>query len=587
MTLGLFAQRDALKEAGLKDTSEMRTLGAAVKENPAVYTLSQSIAKDPTIDDDTQKKLLIALGKKWKSDPAVFNKLEADMKADPELAGRITTTVKSNPDILVASLEKYAGGDLLPKPAVATPPAQPANSPVAPAPNGTGQQAPAAASPSAQPANSPTSAKVPTPEENEETEFLTALAGLSDADMKKQLDKDVVKDILKGMADQAETKFGVSAATVAGFKNRIGAGDPKLADDKLLTQITTNFQNNPEFVRQLAKAAKNKEPMDKAMVDMARPTMTGVMENPEKLADDKYVKDLSQKMKMGSTMGGFGKILNNIFGEGFGSKISGWFSALFAEIKSFFSGFFGDKQVINMKRDGNGTFLPTVMVNFDAISANRDAAAAQNRYSASQMTALSKEGADGKFFHEEQVIGSDGKPSVSQDGKPVLKTVMNGAITITDINGKQHSVMPAVGQLQANQDKDGNVYGRFVTKINQGGGSEEIATYIVSEKQFKEYQAATNRIAEEKGLKDENGNFRKVAFSAYTAQDAANEAKRQTFQMVSVNPKTGDPSPVTTVAVGAPEEANPSVGYTVVNGTVMRKPDPAKNDPEYALRGNG
>lgn len=587
MTLGLFAQRDALKEAGLKDTSEMRTLGAAVKENPAVYALSQSIAKDPTIDDNTQKKFLIALGKKWKSDPTVFNNLEADMKADPELAGRITTTVKSNPDILVASLEKYAGGDLLPKPAAAAPAAQAANAPVAPTPNGAGQQAPAAAAtPAAQPANSPTSAKVPPPEENEETEFLTALAGLSDAEMKKKLDKDVVKEILKGMADQAETKFGVSAATVAGFKNRIGAGDPKLADDKLLTQITTNFQNNPEFVRQLAKAAKNKEPMDKAMVDMARPTMTGVMENPEKLADDKYVKDLSQKMNMGSTLGGFGKILDGIFGEGTMGKISGWFHGIINQISSWLSGFFGDKKVVSMVSGPGGTLAGPV-INLAAKQANEDAAAAQKRYSASQMTALSNEGTDGKFFHEEQVIGSDGKPSVSQDGKPVTRTVMNGAITITDINGKQHSVMPAVGQLQANQDKDGNVYGRFVTKINQGGGSEEIATYIVSEKQFKEYEAATNKIAKDKGLKDENGDPRKVAFSAYTAQDAANEAKGQTIQIVSVDRTTGDASPVRTIPVGAPQEANPSVGYTVVNGTVMRKPDPAANDPEFALRGNG
>jgi hypothetical protein len=580
MSLNILEQRTALIQAGLKDRTEMQALNAAVKENPAVYALSQSIAKDPTVDDDTQKKFLTALGKKWKADPAVFNKLEADMKADPALAGRIATTVKSNPDIMVASLQKYAGGDLLPKPAVAPAPAQAANAPAAPTPpNGPGQQPPAAAAPPAQAANSPAPPKAQAPEKDQEIEFLTALAGLSDADMKKQLDKGVVKDILKGMADQAETKFGVSAATVAGFKNRIGAGDPKLADDKLLTQITTNFQNNPEFVRQLAKSAKNKEPMDKAMVDMARPIMTGVMENPEKLADDNYVKDLSQKMNMGSTMGGFGKILNNIFGEGFGGKISGWFHAIVDQIKTWISGFTGDKQVISMKSAGNGSLLPTVMVNLDAINANRDAAAAQARYSPLEMTALSKKGADGKFFHNEQVTGSDGKPAVTQDGQPVLKTVMNDAYTITDINGKQHSVMPSVGQLAAKQDKDGNFYGRFVTKINQNGVSDELATYQVSAAEFKKYEASTNQRAKEAGLNQT------LAFSPYTAQDAANAAKPQTIQMVTVDPKTSAASPPTTVAVGAPQE--PSVGYTVArDGTIGRKPnEPSANDRDYRLQG--
>ncbi|OFW88147.1 MAG: hypothetical protein A3B66_05355 [Alphaproteobacteria bacterium RIFCSPHIGHO2_02_FULL_46_13] len=599
------AQVAVLKKMGFTNGEQVSYFNAEIESNPKLKEMFSGFEKDFASTkkyDAVLKKIgmqVLADGAKINFDPddakksgtGIIDKLSKDLsgKNGPQMIKQL----RERPDTIGAKIDDYAAGKveiaaLLAEPVIAASSGAAAPASAAPTPTPSTKKAavrtstaatpaavvapatPEAATPPAQAANAPATAA---PAQDPTDQVLTALAGASDKDIKSGLTKSDVKLILKGMADQASSKFGVNSATSDGFKKRVET------DPALLAQITTNFQNNPEFVRQLAKAAKNKEPMDKAMVDMARPTMTSVMENPEKLADDKYVKDLSQKMNMGSSMGGFGKILNNIFGEGFGSKISGWFNAIFSQIKSWISGFTGDKQVISMKSGGNGSFLPTVMVNLDAINANRDAAAAQARYSPLTMTALSQKGADGKFFHDEQVKDKDGKPAVSQDGKPVMKTVMNGAYTITDIDGKQHSVMPSVGQLEAKQDKDGNVYGRFVTKINANGVSDELATIRVSEAEFKKYEEVTNKRAREAGLNQT------LAFSTYTAQDAANAAKAQTIQMVSVDPKTSAVSPVTAVNIATPQE--PSVGYTVVNGTVMRKPEPAKNDPEFALRGNG
>lgn len=563
-------------------------------------------------------KLTEAIIAKWKTPEGsqFLSNLEKDLGADKDVTAKLVSAIQKDPNKVAQNISSYKAGNLAaaipaesvktapsgtapaPKEAKAEPEIVPARTQAIKKAASAAPVSPIEATASAAIESNETVAKAPKspktePAASAEDKAITdkilqtafeSLADRSDTEIANAIDADMVKSIAKGMSQQAISKYGVQEPAAKAFLKKIAGPqepgeskdgyDPQLADN-----IAANLKRNPEFVRQLAKAAKNKEPMDKAMVDMARPTMTSVMENPEKLADDKYVKDLSQKMNMGSSMGGFGKILNNIFGEGFGSKISGWFNAIFSQIKSWISGFTGDKQVISMKSGGNGSFLPTVMVNLDAINANRDAAAAQARYSPLTMTALSQKGADGKFFHDEQVKDKDGKPAVSQDGKPVMKTVMNGAYTITDIDGKQHSVMPSVGQLEAKQDKDGNVYGRFVTKINANGVSDELATIRVSEAEFKKYEEATNKRAREAGLNQT------LAFSAYTAQDAANAAKAQTIQMVSVDPKTSAVSPVTAVNIATPQE--PSVGYTVVNGTVMRKPEPAKNDPEFALRGNG
>ncbi len=606
MALGKLNQIAILTKAGL-NPNEMDSFEAAGKANPKTAALLESISKDTNLKSDTEEKLLSAMAKKWKADPALFSKMEKDLAANPKLASQISSSVVTKPALIIDAVEKYKGGNLptllgmtpeVGRPAQENKQEQRPTTPVAmvsePSAEPKGKKnksaAPVVAADVTSPEAKPTISVnpiAPKGEEEPSPEVLEAFAAGSDKEISAAMSPAIVKSILKGMSDQASSKFGVSAATAEGFNKRV-ATDPALLD-----KVTTNFQNNPEFVRQLAKAAKDKEPLSKEMRDMARPIMTSVMENPENLADDKYVKDLSQKMKMGSSMGGFGKMLSGVFGEGFGEKISGWFNAIFDKIKSFFSGFTGDKSVLSMNSGGKGSLFPSVMVNLDNITANRDAAAAQARYNPNQMTAFSPKGEDGKFVHNgAPVTDKDGK-QVVKNGKPVFEEVPNGQITLKTADGKDVKVIPSVGVLTAKQLPGqyapngeyvrGNIQVPVVTGVNEFGASDKISTVVLTPAQFNEYKKLADAEAKKRG-----GSIQELAFESYTEADAAERAsKGKTVQMATVNPKTGEASPVTAVNVATPQESNPSVGYTVANGTVMRKPDPAANDPEYALRGNG
>lgn len=310
MALSMFVQMAALKKAGLEDTDEMRAFGAAIKANPSVFALSNSIADDESIDDETQKKFLTAMGKQWKNDETktIFSRMEADLASNPDLATQYRAMVKSNPDQLLADLNnKYS---------------KPATAQAAPAVKDT-QPAPATPSPTAivagetQPSTPAPTATAPAqtadnrpPSTNNDNEILDAIANASDEDIKRTTTAESIHLMADKLAKMAKETHGINPATADAFATKIKT-DPRLAKD-----IARNLQNNPELVRQLAKMAKDTETLKEPAKSMAQSEMNKLMANPQLLADAKYVQGLQQKMQMAENFKneGLGGMFKSMFG---------------------------------------------------------------------------------------------------------------------------------------------------------------------------------------------------------------------------------------------------------------------------------
>lgn len=617
-------QVTVLKKMGFTTGEQVSYFNAEIEANPKLKDTFAGFEKDFATTnkyDAVLKKMgaqVLTDGAKIKfdadaakkSDTGIIDKLAKDLSGAN--GAQMIKQLREHPDAIVKNLDSYASqkgtvADFLGQPVVTAAPAPvPEKAPSASGSSShatTGKHSAKAPAPIAvaaapvtptvvTPSSAPITQTAPevtpttqapvakntpqTPSQDPQEQVLAALAGASDKDIKEGLTKTDVKRILNGMADQAETKFGVNASTASGFKNRVGGGDPKLADDKLISDITINMQNNPDFVRQLAKSAQNKTEPSDGLKEAARKEMTKVMENPEKLAEDSYVKELSQNMKKAESFeafssSGIGKMFGSMFGEGFGGKISGWIGQIFEGIKNFFSGLFGGKPVLSMTSGGN-SMLPNVMINTRNFQENVDNAAAFARYRPEEMNALPIKGADGKFFHD--VVTKDAKGNETKREEP-------NTITIKTAEGKDMKVIPATGNLMAQQMAgnlgadgrftEGNVRVPVVTGIDKNGQSAKIESIVMTPAEFNKYKTQVDAEGQKRG-----GQFQTLDFQKYTVENAIEaEKKPQALQIISVNAKSG--------AVSEPVET--AIGNTPT--PLNNRPNPAANDQQYALQNNG
>ncbi len=140
-------QKRALQEAGLV-TLEMYEFRKSFLANKKVTALSDKVSEDESIGDATKMAFLTELGRKWKTDQEVFEKLEADMAADPRLAEEFHVAIKNDPQRVINAIQTYSGPGSL---SLAL---KSGEGTVAPSISGS-------SSPAASPAASPTSAPAP------------------------------------------------------------------------------------------------------------------------------------------------------------------------------------------------------------------------------------------------------------------------------------------------------------------------------------------------------------------------------------------------------------------------------------------
>lgn len=584
------------------------TLGVEILVHPNVKAFLNSLDTPANGKPQTDStKLTAAIIDKWKTDKNFIKNLDTDL-ADPKIRAKLTQAIQNNPDMIAQNISNYKAGNLaaiIPDVDVsasassgakaeakkdATAEAakaklhvnkQAVKAPVADTVSPAAAAAGMGLAPNEEVVTRSSSTKAPSSQPKQMSDefkqgVFESLADRSDEEIANAIDADMVKSIAKGMAKDAVTKYGVPSVAANAFAKKIaGSDDPKDQagfDPQLSENIATNLKRNPEFVRQLAKSSKDKTPLSKEMQDMAKGSMTSVMENPEDLTKDDYVKKLSRQMSSAQTMGGIGKMFSSLFGEGFGAKLSGWFGQIMETIKNFFSGFSG-KPVLSMSTSG-GSLLPNVLIHTKNFQENQDNAAAFARYKPEDMKALPIAGADGKIFHE--VVSKNAK------GEEVKKQEPN-TITLKDADGKDVKVIPAVGNLGAKQIAgnfgadgkfiEGNIRVPVVTGIDKNGQSTSIATITMTPVEFNKYKTQVDAEAQKRG-----GQFTALEFENYTAEDAIKQGKGKGLQIISVNAASG--------AVSEPATVNPNLSRPPAVSNVGRN-TPAVNDPEYALQSNG
>lgn len=532
-------------------------------------------------------KLSDAIISKWKDEKNGGSKfidaLNNDLGRDPAATARLIDAIKKDPNKIAANLNgmtQYTPGSLATLiPAVATPaPAVVAtNAPIATQPKPAAVRAAPVSIVASGPATSGTTAPVgapatagggtivnqPAPPVDTQgimRGVFESLADASDEKIVQSLNKGMVKSILTSMSQDAITKFGVSASDANGFKETIIDPD----NDRLLDRITKNFQSNPEFIRQLARASKDSgEPISEMKKNAARSLMTPIMENPQKLAEDDYVKELTRNLKMGNSKSPFMDFFKNMFGEGMG----GWIGQFIEKIKSFFSGFSGNSKVFSVVSQP-GSLLPSVLINQDAIAENRNRHYAQSTVGANDLTTFPEP------YKTVAVKGPDGKPKLDNDGKPMTEKVAN--TFKMQINGKDTEVVLARG-LMANEVKGhidpttnqfvpSNKVAFWGTKTD--GGQPELLETTKAE--FIKYKAAVDAASAK------YGDGKQLAFTDYTEQDARASLRNQPqIQMASVDPQTGAVTQKQVVA-----------GLPVTQGQVRPKNTTASGqDRDYELQG--
>ncbi len=307
-------------------------------------------------------------------------------------------------------------------------------------------------------------------------ELFESFAGDTDANISEGVNKKLVSALVDGLADDAVAKFGVDAVTAKAFKDAIN--DPKHPEIK--EGIVKNLKNNPDFVRELAKASKDDKEIPLPFKAQAKTLMTDVMEQPAMLQDDAYVKGLTQKMQLKDQLG------DSPFAKMF-AGIGPWFSQLFAQISSWFKAFFVPGTVF-MGSQG-------LMINTRKHAENEQLFLSENDHRTSQMKTLPIAGQDGKFRHTETYMEVDNK-----DGKAVEKSRdVPNTIAIKDYEGKSHKVIPSVpadgsastsAKEQEFKAKDGSTVYRVtvVTDVNSDGVGKKLDHIFMKQSDFEEYK---------------------------------------------------------------------------------------------------
>lgn len=531
-------QKRALQEAGL-GIPEMYKFRESVLANEKVTALSDKVSGDKSIGDETEMTFLRELGKKWKTDPELFTKLEADMDADPKLAEEFHSAIKNDPERAIKAIQKYD---------------RPGSLSLA-LKSGEGAAAPSI-SESSSPASSPASGPAP-----------TAPAGSGAKRDDNARDIATVGMMAEDLAKAAK-KFGVPASTADGFVTRIKT------DRDLARRIAENFKRNPDFLSMVTDQVEG-TPKTGPIAQKAAQELNKIMSKPELLAEDSYVKGLERDIKNANAM----KASLAGLTAGFGNLAPGF--------RKIMGGLSGPHKVFSMSSPGGSLFLPTLFINLDAYEQNAAEATAFRAYSPLEMDAYTTPGKNGKFFHDgQQRKGADGKP-LMKDGKPVFEQVPNGQITLTTADGKEVKVIPAGGNLMAKQRAGdfgpdgkfipGNIKVPVVMEITEHGVPSKIDNVMLTPAQFQQYNRLVDAAAQKAG-RPTGG----LVFEPYTEQDkrelAARSEVKNTANIVTVDPATGR----------VVSESNPSVTAWSIgaDGSVIQNPTgrPAANERDFRLQ---
>lgn len=350
-------------------------------------------------------------------------------------------------------------------------------------------------------------------------EVLKGLAGLSDEQIQSSLEPRHVVQMADELANSAVDKYGVNAATAHGFHERI-SGDTKLQKD-----ITENFKRHPDFVRQLAKQMDGDGNVPQNMQEIVRKEMTNVMENPESLASDKYVKDATGMMKNSGMMSGIGNFLQGMGIDmgGLGDSLGGFFQNIMQWFQDLV-GAFTNGGVANFLAQPSNQGLGM----FDKFAAGIGFAMNQagNTYHSPYELAAQEvlPSRDGSYFHKE--MGKD------KDGNPVERTVPN-TLELTDAGGKTHKVIPTAGPLPFEQVEGGNIKIRATTDIKQGADGRVSATstgdFVVTRAEGDRYLQA---------LEDQTG--QKIALKQFGNEQKMAQQQPTDIQVTGVNGQTGN-----------------------------------------------
>ena len=593
-----------LKKMGFTNGEQVAYFKAEIDANPKLKTFfagfDKEFANSPKYDAVLAKmgKQILADGSKIgfdtskaeKANTGIIDKLAGDLNGK---GTEITQQLRKNPDRFATRLDTYASGgmsidEFVAEPVAAAAPASapqasktssgaskpakkhtsPAAAPVAaavaavpatPKPS-TPVEAPvgaavaAATAEEAPPQSAP--AQTNSPADNDIAgDILGALASASNEDMKTKLGPDEVKGIAGGLATKAAS-LGVDSATTNGFKQKIQK------DDKLSKSIATNLQNNPDFVRSLARMAKDNSPLSEPFKGKAVSEMNKLMANPELLANDAYVKDMQKKFEMAEQFKKFGlnemltKMLDGLRGQSYG---------LFEQVGDISAGFSGARSVVTMGNGGG--FMGSVMFNMNNFNANVDEARSNANYSASSMTAFSVKGADGKYFHDVPVKDDKGNVLKKEDGTPLTRSVGNYTVNLKTANGKDVEVIPSVGVLVAKQASDGNYRVPVITGIDKNGAADKLSFVMLAPAEFERYK----KIAEADAAKAGN------SIREFEVSRLADAAPKQPSGMTvaRVDPGTGAVTTSTTYPTAAPTQiAPPSNGR-----------EQAANERDFALQG--
>lgn len=552
---------------------------AQLLTSPNVSKLMDEVSKSAS--GKNTAKLQDAIIERYMAKGSTFLKdLDRDLGANPAAAATLAKQIQADPNKVALNVAKYTAGNLAAvvaagepavaavKPSVvsAAAPATPRAEPVRTARAAPEAAIPAAAAPRAEPiaaaVKPATSTFTPEMEAQIQRNTFIALAGKPDAEISVALSSPaLVKGIAAGIADQA-TKMGVGAEYTKSFKDRM-ARDPQLVD-----AFQKNLQQNPEFVRQMAKTMRDGGEMPASMKEIAKKTMQDVMEQPEKLADDGFVKRMSQglSMKDGGGMGGMMGGLSSMF------KGMGDMGGMFSGLASFFQGIM-DKIQSFIKEVSGGEWLSRRNSGRDFFQAFSDTIDQTPNRLASEANAkksmvIHPSIRDGKveYAHAEPIRDEKGVIRMGADGKE-LTGIKPNTFEVTTISGSKIQVLPATG-VPAVRDAQGNYHMNVVTGMDDKRRPSEVQQVVLSVDQFRAYNANIKQYGDpsmppQYTMADNNAaNIVRVGANVTTVD--ANGAIGKTINTAEV-------------AAANPVRAQPASTARPLN-------EPAVNDPEYQLR---
>lgn len=566
-----------------KQTAMEAKLTVELMDKKVLSGIFSRIKEDPSISAANKEKLVSAVVDKYNKDPKSLDRLESDLAANPALAKRLEQSIKSNPAAIAErGIPAYTGGNLeaalntaVPAPAAKpsaapSPAAAPAadRRPETPKPESADggkrrHSAPAAApaaAPSAAPAPVAAAAAAPSLSPAEMASIIDKLATGNDEYIKKVVDAQgpkLVNGMAHGMADMARDKFGIPEATTNAFEKTI-KGDPKLQE-----AIAENFKKHPDFVRQMAKMAQGGGDVPDAMKEMARKEMDKVMQNPQLLADDKYVKGVESQMRMGNTMGKISGFLQNTFGidmSGMMGGMGGFFQGIANWFKDFFGAFSGGgvKDFLSQPSNKN-------LGMFDKLSAGIGFAMnkANNQYhSPYEGMRLQNErplaAADGSYFHTEMRKDAQGVETAHR---------VPNTIEVRTVNNSVHKVIPTADPMEIRRLPGGNFEIKMATDMREGAKpgdppviTKQSAGLVVTEAELNKIQQATGKMIG-------NGHNESIRASVEDRQARVSQPKYE-------------PSTINRTSIDA---ANGQVGETVqVSPVAQPKAEPRPLEPSTA-----